>query len=83
VETVAVGAKAKPAFPKEAVAQTAAVMMALADASAPVSPGDLAQGFKQGGKAKARIEATLASLARTGFIVVYDGGRKFSLRRAA
>jgi hypothetical protein len=79
----AVAAKAKPAFPKEAVAQTAAVMAALADASAPVSAGDLAQGFKQGGKAKARIEATLASLARTGFIAVYDGGRKFSLRRVA
>ena len=82
-ETGAIAAKAKPAFPKEAVAQTAAVMMALADASAPISAGELAQGFKQGRKAEARVAATLASLARTGFIAVSDGGRRFSLRRAA
>ncbi len=82
-EAAAIKTKCKPALPKEAVAQTAAVMASLAEASKPVSAGDLAQGFKQGRKAEARVAATLATLARTGFIAVSDGGRRFSLRRAA
>ena len=73
----------KPTFPAGAVEQTAAVMAALALASAAVSAGELAQGFKQGRKAEARITATLSSLARTGFISAVEGGKKFSLRRAA
>jgi hypothetical protein len=76
-------AKTKPAFPFGAVEQTAAVMAALAAASAPLSAGELAQTFKQGRKVEARISATLASLARTGFIAVADGGKKFAIRRAA
>jgi hypothetical protein len=80
---VATAPKAKPAFPQDPVAQTAAIMSALAAASEPLGPSELAQGFKQGRKAEARIKATLASLARTGFIAVHDGGRRFSLRRAA
>ena len=76
-------AKVKPVFPAGAVEQTAAIMAALALASAAVSAGELAQGFKQGRKAEARITATLSSLARTGFISAVEGGKKFSLRRAA
>jgi hypothetical protein len=76
-------ARTKPAFPSGAVEQTAAVMAALAAASAPLSAGELAQAFKQGRKVEARISATLASLARTGFIAVADGGKKFAIRRAA
>jgi hypothetical protein len=80
---VAVAPKVKPAFPQDPVAQTAAIMSALAAASEPLGPSELAQGFKQGRKSEARIKAALASLARTGFIAVHDGGRCFSLRRVA
>ena len=76
-------AKSKPSFPQGAVEQTAAVMAALAATAAPLSPLDLAQGFKQGRKVELRVKATLASLARTGFIAVHDGGRRFALRRVA
>ncbi len=76
-------AKTKPTFPVGAVEQTAAVMAALAVATAAVTPGELAQGFKQGKKAELRIAATLSSLARTGFISAEAGGKKFSLRRVA
>ncbi len=58
-------------------------MAALASASGPLTAGELAQGFKQGRKAEGRVLATLASLARTGFIAVYEGGKRFALRRAA
>ncbi len=75
--------KVKPTFPAGAVEQTAAVMAALAMANAAVTAGELAQGFKQGRKAEARIAATLSSLARTGFISAEAGGKKFSLRRVA
>ena len=76
-------AKVKPTFPVGAVEQTAAVMAALAMANTSVTADELAQGFKQGKKAELRIAATLSSLARTGFISVETGGKKFSLRRAA
>jgi hypothetical protein len=80
---VAPAPKAKPAFPQDPVAQTAAIMSALASAPAPLGSSELARGFKQGRKSEARIKSALASLARTGFIAVHDGGRRFSLRRAA
>ena len=80
---VAAVVKVKPVFPPGAVEQTAAIMAALALAPFVVSAGELAQGFKQGKKAEVRIAATLSSLARTGFISAVDGGRKFSIRKAA
>jgi hypothetical protein len=58
-------------------------MAALAVAPEAVTAGELAQNFKQGKKAEARIAATLSSLARTGFISALDGGKRFSLRRVA
>src|SRR6476620_327894 len=64
--------KTKPSFPQGAVDQTAAVMAALAAAPAPLAPGELAQLFRQGRRSEARIAATLASLARTGFIAALD-----------
>ncbi len=76
-------AKQKPAFPAGAVEQTGAVMSALAAATAPLSAGDIAAGFRQGRKVEPAIRATLAALARMGFIAVHDGGRSFALRRAA
>ena len=74
--------KAKASFPPGAVEQTAAVMASLASAGAPLSALDIAQGYKQGRKVEPRVKATLASLARTGFIAVHEGGRRFGLRRA-
>jgi hypothetical protein len=74
---------AKANFPAEPVAQTAALMTALAASASPLSIIDLAQSFKQGRKAEPRVKAALASLARTGFIAIHDGGKRFSLRRAA
>jgi len=51
--------------------------------SAPLSALDIARAFKQGRKVEDKVRATLASLARTGFIAVHDGGRRFALRRVA
>lgn len=79
----AAAAKQKPAFPAGAVEQTGAVMSALAAASAPLSASDIAVGFRQGRKVEHHIRATLAALARMGFIAVHDGGKSFALRRAA
>ena len=78
-----VAPKQKPAFPAGAVEQTGAVMSALAAATAPLSAGDIAAGFRQGRKVEPPIRATLAALARMGFIAVHDGGKSFALRRAA
>ncbi|MFO1033617.1 MAG: hypothetical protein U1E15_05915 [Hyphomicrobiales bacterium] len=65
--------------------QVAAVMAALsAQHDGAVSAAELARGFKQGRKAwRARISATLASLARTGFIAAAQNGSDFAIRRAA
>jgi SAM-dependent methyltransferase len=83
-QPVPAAAKAdKASFPTSTVEQVAAVMAALAQQPDAVSAADLARGFKQGKKAEARIAATLSSLARTGFISVADGGKKFALQRAA
>ena len=73
----------KPSFPAGDVAQTAAVMAALASASRPLDAAALAAGFKQGRRVAPKIAAVLAALARMGFAASADGGRTFSLRRAA
>jgi hypothetical protein len=82
VEQTPAAAKAiKPNFPTDAVEQVAAVMAALAQREANASAAELARGFKQGKKCEARVAATLASLARTGFIAT--AGEAYALRRAA
>jgi hypothetical protein len=58
-------------------------MAALAAASAPLSALDIALTFKQGRKAELQVRATLAAMARMGFIAVHDSGTRFALRRAA
>jgi Fe2+ or Zn2+ uptake regulation protein len=75
--------KSRPSFPSGAVEQTGAVMAALAASSAPLSALDIAQGFRQGRKVEPQVRATLAAIARMGFIAVHDGGSRFALRRAA
>ena len=71
----------RPAFPSDDFAQTAAVMSALAAASAPLDAAAIAAGFKQSRKIAPKVSAVLAALARTGFVTT-DGAR-FSMRRAA
>jgi hypothetical protein len=78
-----VAAGPRPTFPIDDFAQTAAVMAALAAASAPLNGSAIAGGFKQGRKIAPKVNAVLAALARTGFVTTADGGATFSLRRAA
>ncbi len=73
----------KANFPTGAVEQTAALMHALAQSSSALTATELALHFKQGKKAIPRVEATLSSLLRTGFIFASDNGKRFALRRAA
>jgi hypothetical protein len=73
----------KPLFPTDDMAQTAAVMAALANASAPLDAAALAARFRQGRRAGPKIASVLGALLRMGFVSTSDGGRSFSLRRAA
>jgi hypothetical protein len=76
------GKVAKPNFPSDPVDQVAAVLAALAQHDGDATAAELSRCFKQGRKAEPRIAATLASLARTGFIATAAKGTSFALRRA-
>jgi type I restriction-modification system DNA methylase subunit len=80
-EAKAVGAK--PAFPASEVAQTAAVMSALASASASMSAAAIAMQFKQGRRVQPKVAEILNAIARIGFVSTGDKGETFTLRRAA
>jgi hypothetical protein len=80
---IAAMAGPKPLFPTDEVAQTAAVMVALAEVAAAVDAVALAMRFKQGRRAAAKITAVLAALSRMGFVGTSDGGKTFQLRKAA
>ena len=73
----------KPSYPSDDMAQTAMVMAALANASAPLDAGAIASGFRQGKRVEPKVVAVLAALTRMGVISTGDGGRRFALRRAA
>jgi hypothetical protein len=73
----------KPPLPRDDMGQTAAVMMALAAATGPVDATTLAAGFRQGQRVEGKVRAVLLALARIGHVASSDGGRRFSLRRAA
>lgn len=73
---------AKTAFPKDDLQQTVAVLAVLAAATAPLGAEAIALTFKQGRRITAKVEAVLASLARTGLIDA-SGGAGFTLRRVA
>lgn len=73
----------RPAFPAGPFEQAAAVMAALGAAPGPLSALDVALGFRQGRRVEGQVRATLAAMARMGFIAVHDGGTRFALRRAA
>ena len=74
---------AKGAFPADDVAQTAAVMAALAAAGGSCDAISIASSFKQGRRNLHKVKAVLAALARMGFVATTDGGRSFALRRTA
>ena len=73
----------KPTFPPDDIAQTAAVMAALMVAPGPIDAGTLSTAFRQGRRVAPKVTSVLAALARMGFVSTADGGRTFTLRRAA
>lgn len=79
----AAAAKPRASFPSGAVEQTGAVMAALAASAQPLSALDVALTFRQGRKAEPQIRATLAAMARLGFLAIHDSGQRFSTLRAA
>jgi hypothetical protein len=73
----------KPLFPTDDMAQTAAVMAALANASAPLDAAALAARFRQGRRVGPKIASVLGALLRMGFVTSADAGQTYSLKRAA
>jgi hypothetical protein len=80
VEEVAVP---KTAFPTDDVAQTAAVMAALAASQAPLAAEAIAISFRQGRRILVKVQAVLAALTRMGFVSTADGGKTFAVPRSA
>ena len=81
IEALLPQAKAKkPAFPREPIGQTAAVLADLRGGIA-LTSADIARRYAQGSKAEPRIAATLAALVRLGHAAVHD--HRYTLRRAA
>jgi hypothetical protein len=70
----------KPAFPRDAIGQTAAVLRHLQSGGA-ITAATIASHYNQGSKAIPRIEATLAALARLGHASLENG--YYRLRQAA
>lgn len=74
----------KPKFPTgDELAETAAVMQALAFAPGALSIDEIAATFKGGLQNKRRVALCILALARLGHIASSDGGETFALRRAA
>ncbi len=72
----------KPKFPTgDELAETAAVMRALALALAPLAIPAIAGSFAQGKAVEKRVALTILALARLSHIASSDGGQTFSLRR--
>ncbi len=76
-----VAEKDKPLFPADEIAQTAAVMSALAAAAAPLDAFGVAALFKQGRRIASKIDRVLLALARMGYADNLNG--RYLLRRAA
>lgn len=76
-------AAAKPAFPQDAVDRVAAVLGALAGATAPLDAGSVALHFRQGRKVERAVRDILISLARVGEISAVETGRRFARRISA
>lgn len=82
-DQVAAKAGPKPTFPTDDLAQTVAVMGALAASGGAMDAAGLSAGFRQGRRTIPQIEAVLAALVRMGAVRPMDGGRRFLLPRAA
>ncbi len=80
-QEVEAAAAAKPSFPSDDVAQTAAVMSVLAVSEISLGTESVATSFRQGRRNLAKVEAVMAALARMGFLNTADGGKTFALRR--
>jgi hypothetical protein len=76
-------AAAKPMYPSDDVAQTAAVMALLAASEISLDAEGVAARFRQGRRNLAKVEAVLSALGRMGFVSTADGGKTFALRRGA
>jgi hypothetical protein len=74
---------AKPIFPADDLAQTAAVLATLAANTAPVDATVLARTFKQGRRCEPKVRSVLAALVRMGYVVTADAGKTYLFRRAA
>ncbi|WP_163957903.1 class I SAM-dependent DNA methyltransferase [Sphingomonas insulae] len=70
----------KPAFPRDAIGQTAAVLAALR-VGGPATAEGIARRHAQGRRVERRVQATLEALERLGHVANAAGG--FVLRRAA
>lgn len=74
----------KPRYPTDdELAETAAVMSALASSSKPMRVEDIARTFAQGKRVEKRVEQTILALMRLGHLTSVDGGKTFALRRSA
>jgi len=73
----------KPAFPRDEIAQTATVMMALMDHEGFIDARALAGRFKDGRRAEPRIAATLQALARLGAVASAVDADRYAIRRSA
>jgi SAM-dependent methyltransferase len=74
------GKAAKPAFPRDAIGQTAAVLADLRGGGV-LDADHIARRYAQGRKVERRVSATLEALARLGHVSTEPGG--YRLRKAA
>ena len=74
------GRTRKPAFPRDAIGQTAAVLVALRGGTA-LAGADIARLYSQGQRVERRIVATLSALERLGHVAAE--GDRYHLRRVA
>jgi hypothetical protein len=79
---VPAAAAAKPTFPSDRTGQHLAVLARLHAAAAPLTPAEIAAGFK-GRNVVSRAENALRALARLGYAVPTPDGRAYAARRAA
>lgn len=72
-----------PAFPSNAVEQSAAVAAVLARAGRPLDPAEVASRFRRSRGLERKVGGILQAFARTGFAHTTDGGRTYRTLRAA
>ena len=73
---------ARPAFPTDRTGQHLAVLSRLHAAPAPLSPAEIASGFK-GRNVAPRVDGALRALARLGYAQPTPDGRAYAARKAA